>query len=286
MAKNTSVAKAPSEEVLAALANSFPVDEGFQSTPMPRISFVSQDITEETGVGRNKQIKVIVPAGTFFREVQSEETDADGKPVWEKEELGDEIDLHIVYQRKQLKHYEAATNSFASSNIYDDDGEEVILFQNKTEIARGLPADLKQDYMTKDDRSGKEKSSLEDNRVLYALLEVDGKWVLHQLNTRGTSMYAWMNYARATRPSVPAVITTVSSEPRENGSTKWNCMKFVAARTATAEETERAQEQMAELIQAINDRKERAQAKKDSDEEFNNFGKPEAPASRRLPSGK
>lgn len=268
MAK-TALMKAPSPEVLAALAQQFPIEEGYTNVPLSRISFVSQDVTKETGIGRTKKIEVIVPAGTFYQEVQTEEVDPEtGKPVWDKVELGSEIEFQVFFQRKQLKYFDAATTSFVSSNVYDDENEEVTLFANKTEIARGTPAELKKAYEAVDKRTGKVKSDLRDNRVLYALFEGEP----HQLNIGGTSMYAWLDYAKKARPSVPAVITGVTSEPREQGSTKWNCMVFSVARTASPEEAQKALDTMGEFVEALNERKARFAQKDAADKEFNALG--------------
>lgn len=262
--------KAPSKEVLDALAIYFPADEGFTNISLPRISFVSQDVVEETGTGRSKQIKVVVPGGTFYQEKQ--EVDENGKPVlndegkpsWIKTEIGDAIDLQVIFQRKQLKYFDQPSKSFVSSNVFDDNEEIVKLYANKAEIASGTPAELKKSYEFEDKRTNKVKSALEDNRVLYVLFEGE----LHQLNLRGTSMYAWLTYARSVRPSPPAVITHIESEYKESGSINWNQMVFTALRDATAEEAQKAAEDMRELIATIEERKSRDAAKAQSDKDF------------------
>lgn len=249
--------KVPSAEVLDALANLFPAEEGFSSISLPRIDYVSQDQLEESGSGRTKTVKVVVPAGTFFRNYPEVDDDGkpvldeDGKQVYGREELGSTVDVQIVYKRHQLKHYDSATNSYVSSPVFDSMDEEIPLFTNRQEIDRGFPADLRAKYMQTNQRTGKEQSSLEDTRVLYVLL--DG--VLHTLNVRGTSMYALISYMRAVRPSVPAVITHIDSEPKEAGTTKWNVMKPSMLRLATGEEGTQAVETIKELQDSIAARK-------------------------------
>ncbi len=119
-----------------------------------------------------------------------------------------------------MSYYDGDTQLYTSSPIYDTDDEIIPLFSNKKEVDRGTPAELKgrEDYAFEKD--GKKKSKLEDNKILYVLYNDD----IYQLNLRGTSMYAFMTYAKKTLP--PSVVTSFGSEPKEKGSIEWNQMTF------------------------------------------------------------
>lgn len=219
------LATAVSTESLNALANMFPTDPGYTRSVLPRLTFVSQDKTE----GKGKNMTVVMEAGTFLEERETEELNEAGKKVWSKTELGLAIEGIILYQRKQLRYYDEATEEYTSSPIYDADDEIVPLFTNKKEIARGTPAELKTKYKyTAAD--GKVKSKLEENRILYILK--DGE--IFQLNLRGSSMYSFLGYARKTL--CPSVLTKMESEPKEKGSIEWNQMTFTPVRLLTQTE--------------------------------------------------
>lgn len=238
---STAVGKVADEETLAILSESFPVEPGGSKFFIPRrISMVSQDKTE----GKGKQMKVITEAGTFFMENQTEEKDENGKPIWEKTELGTTFQGIIIFQRKQLKMYDEKTELFTSSPIYDSEDEVVPLFCDKAEVARGTPAELKAKYAFTDD-NGKQKSKLEDNRVLY--VDVDGE--LYQMNLRGSSMYSFLTYARKVSP--PTVVTEFSSEPKEKGSIAWNQMTFTPIRKLAQKEAESLIEKVQEIKQVL-----------------------------------
>ncbi len=227
-----------SEAQMQELRNSFPQDPGFTRIMLPRITFKSQDVTE----GKGKAMKVVMEAGTFIEERETEELDEEtGKKIWEKTELGLEIEGTIIFQRKQLRYFDETTEEFTASPVFDDENEIVPLFCNKAEIAKGTPAELKKLYeYTKD---GKIKSKLEENRILYILK--DGE--LYQLNLRGSSMYSFLAYSRKTL--CPSVVTVMNSEAKEKGSIAWNQMTFEVVRALS-------QEEIAGVIEKINEIKE------------------------------
>lgn len=218
---------APSPEALAALSNAFPTDPGFTRILLPRLKFVSQDKTE----GKGKNMKVIMEAGTFLEERETDELDDEGKKKWSETELGLEIEGIIIYQRKQLRYYDEATEEYTSSPIFDSEDEIVPLFTNKKEIARGTPAELKAKYQYTD-KDDKVKSRLEENRILYILKNGE----LFQLNLRGSSMYSFLSYARKTL--VPSVLTAMASQPQEKGTIAWNQMTFTPVRPLDETEVE------------------------------------------------
>lgn len=245
MAKKTQeVALRPSDEALAALRNSYPMDSGFTRVLLPRISFASQDVVE----GKGKAMKVVAEAGTFFTEVQGDEEDDDGKKVWVKNEIGTVIQGIILFQRKQLKYFDG--EKYTSSPVYDTDDEILPLFKDKKEVDRGTPKELKArpQYQGKS-AAGKDISKLEDNRLLYVLYE--GK--VHQLSLRGTSMYAFREYARNVLP--PAVLTEFKSEPQEKGSIAWNQMTFEKIRDLDANEIADVQNRVDEIRNSIAEEK-------------------------------
>lgn len=236
MAKDKELVTTMSEDTLALLQDSYPVEHGANRILLPRLGMVSQDKTE----GKGKAMKVIAEAGTFFIEKQTDEEDEDGKKVWERTELGDSIEAVILYQRKQLKYYDEATEEYTSSPVYDTDEEVIPLWCNKSEVAKGTPKELKSKYEYTD-KDGKVKSKLEENRILY--VRYDGE--IYQMNLRGSSMYSFLTYARKTLP--PSVITTLSSEAKEKGTIAWNQMTFTPKRKLSQSEAE----EIVPLVQEI-----------------------------------
>lgn len=255
---STALMKAPDESVLALLRAEFPTEPSFQRALLPRLFVLNKDEREETKVNGKKEIKVITEAGTFIREKQetnpengelvlNEDT---GKPEWTKEELGDSIEGIIVFQRKQLRYYDEGTEQYTSSPVYDNEDEVLPLFCDKAEVDRGTPAELKAKYPGVT-RAGKPKSNLEDNRILYVL--VDGE--LHQMNLRGTSMFAYMDFARKARPAVPAVLTSFGSEHMEKGDIEWQKMTFTVSRPLSADEVNEVVEKVREIKDGIEQEK-------------------------------
>lgn len=226
MKKNTEVATVASQNVMNQLSASYPVEQAGLSIILPRLGMVSQDVTEKNG----KTIKVVTEAGTFYIEKQGEDTDEEGKQKWEREEIGTELEGIIFFKRHQLKLYDEATESFISSPIYDNADEVIPLFQDKKQIAKGTPAELKAIYQYTDQDTGKIKSKLEDNRILYVLVNE----VMHQLNLRGSSMYSFLNYEKTV--PVPTVVTHFSSTSEKKGKIEWNKMKFDIVRKISDEE--------------------------------------------------
>lgn len=228
------------EHALAELKASFPVEAGFTRVFLPRLGMNSQDKFE----GKGKSAKLVKEAGQFFKEVQTDEVDEEGKKVWNKEDLGTEIEGIILYQRKQLRMFDEATEKYTSSPIYDSEDDVVPLFCDKKEVAKGTPAELKAMYKFLD-KDGKEKSKLEDNRILYVLMNGD----VYQMNLRGSSMYSWLTYARKVSP--PTVVTAFGSEAKEKGSINWNQMTFTPKRGISPEELNVVMEKVSEIKQGI-----------------------------------
>lgn len=248
MKKTTEVAAPLNDEALALLRSMYPQEEGYTRLMLPRLSFKSQDVME--GTGKNK--KVVIAAGTFFTEHQTEETDENNKKVWEKTEIGDTLEGIIIYKRKQLRMYDEATEEYSSTPIFDTNEDIVPLFCAKKEVARGTAAQLKALYEyeeTDDQGKKKKKSKLQDNTILYVL--VDGQ--LYQLNIHGSSMWSFNDYSKSVL--VASVVTTFSSEYNKNGSIEWNKMMFKAKRQITPEELETVVSNIKAIKDAVNSEK-------------------------------
>ena len=207
-------------------------------------------------------MKVVTEAGTFFTEKQSEEIDEEtGKKTWDREEHGDSIEGIILFQRKQLKMYNSDTEEYTSSPVYDNEDEVLRLFCDKKEVAKGTPKELKALYEYEDKDSGKVKSKLEDNRILYVQLEGE----VYQMNLRGSSMYSFLTYARKILP--PSVITRFSSEAKEKGQIAWNQMTFTPVRKLSQKEAEEIVTKVQEIKAAVT--AEKAQFSKTTEESEN-----------------
>jgi len=213
----------------------------------PRIGLFSQDQTE----GKGKSLRVTIEGGVFFLETQSEEVNEEtGKKDFIKDEIGKEVEIKILYKRYQLRMYDGNTEEFTSSPIYDDENEKVQLYCKKQKTDEGTPKELIERYSTLDPKTGKKKSALELQRVLY--VEYDGE--IHQMNLRGSSMFALLKYEREVgNPTV--YLTKIVSEFMEKGTNQWYKMTFSIKRKLTkAEETKKVKQQE-ELLAKIEEHK-------------------------------
>ncbi len=242
MTKGKELANVVSEETLVALQESYPVEQNGQRIILPRLGMVSQDVVE----GKGKSMKVITEAGTFFTEKPTDEEDPDtGKKIYKREELGTEIEGIILFKRYQLKMYHENEDTFTSSPVFDNENEEIPLFKDKSEVARGTVKELQAKYEYTDKATGKIRSKLELNRILYVQYEGE----TYQMNLRGTSMFAFLTYAR--KVLVPSVVTHFSSEAKEKGSINWNQMTFNAKRKLTEKEAQEILQKVQEIKQAV-----------------------------------
>lgn len=239
--KSKALVNVASEESLALLKQQFPAEQGFQRAFLPRLGMYSQDKFE----GKGKAAKLVQEAGTFFTEKQTDEENDEGKKVWDKDEIGSEIEGIIIYQRKQLRYYDESTEQYTSSPVFDTVDDIIPLFCNKQEIARGTALELKARPEYQFEKDGKIKSKLEDNKILYVLY--DGE--VYQMNLRGSSMYSYMSYAKTVNPSV--VVTHMSSEPKEKGTIAWNQMTFNKVRDLTQDEADEVIGKQQEIMAGI-----------------------------------
>lgn len=246
MSKNKELVTSADAEALKALNDSYPVENSYKQILLPRISFVSQDVTEEVKNKKTgkKEINIITEAGIFILEKQTEELDENDKKIWEKEEVGTSIKGIILYERKQLKFYDG--EKYTSSPIFDSENEILPLFKDKVEVDRGTPAELKsrKEYQGKTAK-GKDTSKLEENRILYVLMGEE----VFQLSLRGTSMYAFLDYKKKVTP--PTVVTEFDSEAKENGAISWNQITYRSLRPVTGEEASIAIEKINEIKEGI-----------------------------------
>ena len=242
--KETTLAVKMTDEQVALLQSSYPIETSFNRILLPRLGFYSQDQTE----GNGKAMKVIAEAGTFYTDTQSdeEEENEEGKMVklWKKEEIGTEIEAIILYERRQLKYFDG--EKYTSSPIYDTDEQIIPLFRDKMEVDRGTPAELKarKEYQGLSAK-GKPISKLEDNKILYVLLNE----TLYQLNLRGTSMYAFMTYKRKVTPNM--VLTKMNSEAKENGAISWSQITFEDVRPISKDEADIVVKHLREIKEAV-----------------------------------
>lgn len=250
MAKTeTRVSTKVSDETMEALKNSYPVEQGFVRSFLPRIGMYSQDVEEGKGKGK----KVTTEAGTFYIERQSDEEDENGKKIWKRQEIGDSFKGIIVYQRKQLRMYDEKTEEYTSSPVYDSDEEIVPIFCNKAEVGRDTPRNLKAKYQYTD-ANGKVKSKLEDNRILYILYEDDeNDSDIYQMNLRGSSMFSFLTFARKNLP--PSLLVEFSSEPMEKGQISWNKMTFTPVSSLSEKEIKNVLAKVSEIKDGINQEK-------------------------------
>lgn len=239
--KETALSTQLSEEQLAILDASYPVEDSFNRVLLPRLGMASQDVTE----GKGKNMKVTTEAGTFFTDRPTDEKDGNGKLLWEKDEIGTEIEAIILYERKQLKFFDG--EKYTSSPIYDSNDQIIPLFKDKVEVDRGTPDELKgrKEYQGTSAK-GKAISKLEDNKILYVLYNDE----VYQMNLRGTSMYAFMTYKRSVQPN--KVLTLMGSESKENGAIAWNQMTFENVRSITAKEADTVIEHLKKINDSIN----------------------------------
>lgn len=239
------IAAVLTDEQAAALLDLFPVEQSFVRVQLPRFGMVSQDKFE----GKGKLAKLVAEAGMFFTEHATDEVNpVDGKKIWERVDLGTQVEGIVIFQRKQLRMYDEGTQKYTSSPIYDSNDEQVSLFCDRQKIATDTPENLKKMYPGVS-RTGKAISNLQEDRILYVLLHDDEEQKVYQLNLHGTSMYAFLDYAR--KNPVPTLLTSFCSEPKENGSTNWNQMTFTQFRKITPEEASVVLEKVGEIKAGI-----------------------------------
>jgi hypothetical protein len=213
-------------EQLAILNESYSVETQNTRQSFPRFGMLAKDIVEETGTGKNKKIKLVQAAGSFYTEKETDEveTDDDGKAKksWKKDFFDTEtVQATIIYRRKQLRFYDAGLEKFISSPIYDNSDQVVPLYLDKRQIAKGTPVELQALYPTKTAK-GKDSSKLKETYILYIL--IDG--VTYQWNLTESSKWAFLDYARTVNPST--VVTEIGSVEETFGTNTFRKATFTS----------------------------------------------------------
>lgn len=224
------------DEQLAILNDAFPAPEESNRLQLPRFGMLSKDITEESGSGKNKKIKVVEAAGTFYTEKDLGEVDKDGKKVWTREYLSEaEVDLIIVYHRRQLRMFDSSLEKFYSTPIYDNSEQVLPLYLDKQVVKRGTQAELQAMFPALT-LKGKPSSKLKEDCILYVVYKNE----LYQCNLSQSSKWEFKSYAKTVNPST--VVTSFSSVEDSNGTNTYHKMVFKKSRAISQDEFETVNE--------------------------------------------
>jgi hypothetical protein len=220
-----------SEEQLAILNESYPINDDESRLLLPRFGMLAKDITEEVGTGKNKKINVIQPSGTFFTERDNGEVNVDtGKKVWTKTFIeGEEVDVIIAFHRRQLRKYDSSLEKFISTPIFDNAEQVVPLYLDKQVIKRGNQAQLQSCYPALTQK-GKPTSDLKEETILYVVYKDE----LYQCNISQSSKWEFKTYKKSINPST--VVTTLGSVEETFGKNTYRKMTFTNKRMINAEE--------------------------------------------------
>lgn len=255
-----------SEDQLALLDQSFPVEEENRGPRVPRIGFLSKDVTEESGTGKAKKIKVIESAGTFYKDVESEEVDpSTKKKLWEKQYITDKagepesLDVVIFFNRRQLRMYSDADGVYINSPVYDSPDQKIPLFKGADKIGEGTEAELRAMYpaLTK---KGKPTSDLDIVKILYFLYEGG----IYQMSLSQSSKYAFEAYKRDVKTVSRYVTRMGMSEEMTNGSNVYRHVTFEKHETISKDQADI-------ILPVITDMNRFIEAKQKSDAEFNDM---------------
>jgi len=223
-----------------------PKENTFIRKTFPRISFTSQDKTE----GKGKNMVVTEEAGTFFTEKPTDETNEHGKKIWSHDEIGKSFEGVIFFTRKKLSYYDQAAGKFISSSMYDQDTDEIVLWQDGKQLAKGTKAQLQAPYMfTKED--GKKSCKLAENKILYVYYNGE----VYEFTIKGTSMFEYSAYYKQWNGEPNKNLTLISSVEAENGATRWNKTTYSRVRQLTQEEWDITRGLAREMIEGIAEEK-------------------------------
>jgi len=223
-----------------------PKENTFIRKVFPRIAFVSQDVTE----GKGKSTKVTTEAGTFFTEKPTDETNEHGKKIWSHDEIGKSLEGVIFFTRKKLSYYDQAAGKFISSSMYDQDTDEIVLWQDGKQLAKGTKAELQAPYMfTKED--GKKSCKLAENKILYVYYNGE----VYEFTIKGTSMFEYSAYYKQWNGEPNKNLTLISSVEAENGATRWNKTTYRRVRQLTQDEWDITRGLAREMIEGIAEEK-------------------------------
>lgn len=227
--------KTLSAEELEVLNSSYPVSEESNKLTLPRFGLLSKDIVEETGKGKAKTIKVLESAGTFYTEKDQGETNDEGKKVWTKEFIGEDAEVIIAFERKQLRKFDASLKKFISSSVYDNKDQIIPLYLDKQIIKKGTPEQLQSLYPALTAK-GKKSSDLKEETLLFVIY----KGELYQCTLSQSSKWSFKDYKKGLNPST--VLTKLSSVEETFGTNTYRKMTFTNVRNITADELALVQE--------------------------------------------
>lgn len=221
------------DEQRAVLNENYPASDDEARPVFPRFGMLAKDIIEESGSGKNKTIKVIESAGTFYTEKDLGEVDkSTGKKKWTKEFIeGEIVDLIITYHRKQLRKFDSSLEKYISSAIFDNAEQIIPLYLDKQIIKRGTQAQLQSIYPALTQK-GKPTSDLKEETILFVIY----KGELYQCNISQSSKWEFKAYKKTVNPSL--VLTTVGSIEETFGKNTYRKMTFKINRDINQEEFE------------------------------------------------
>jgi hypothetical protein len=262
MSKSTEI----NETQLAELNAAYPVSEDTGRLSLPRLGMLSKDITEVTGTGKAKKIKIIQSAGTFYTEMDKGEVNDEGKKVWTKEFIdGEEIEVIIPFHRYQLRRYDASLEKFYSTPIYDSAEQVLPLYLDKQVVQQGTQAELQAKY-PKLTQKGKKSSDLKKYIILYVLYN----GTMYQMNPSVSSGWAFDAYKRTVNPST--VLTALSSSEETFGDNTYRKMTFTNKRLINADdEFASVQESQGTLRMAVDADQKRLTASSAQDKELDDM---------------
>lgn len=222
--------KTLSAEELSVLNESYPVSDESTKLSLPRFGLLSKDIVEETGKGRNKTIKVLESAGTFYTEKDLGEVDEEtGKKIWTKEFIGEAAEVIIAFERKQLRKFDVSLKKFISSSVYDNKDQVIPLYLDKQVIKRGTP-DMLQSLYPALTAKGKKSSDLKEETILFVIYKDE----LYQCTLSQSSKWSFKDYKKGLNPST--VLTMLNTSEETFGTNTYRKMTFTNIRNLTQEE--------------------------------------------------
>lgn len=239
-------ALALSDEQRAFLDESFPVSQDDNNRlTLPRFGMLAKDITEETGKGKEKKIKVIEASGTFYIEKDEGETNEEGKKVWTKTFLeGETQEVIITYYRYQLKYYDEPLKKYYSTPVYDTPDQVLPLYLDKKIVKRGTEKELQAMY-PKLTASGKPSSALQKLTLLFVIFKDE----LHQFNLGMASGWSFSSYKRSINPST--VLTRLGSIEETKGSNTYCKTTFTNVRPVSSDEFDIVKENVTLVKQSV-----------------------------------
>lgn len=234
------------QEQLEILNNAFPVATESNRPQYARLGMLSKDLTEVTGTGKNKKVKILQPSGTFYIESDKGEVDeSSGKKKWSKDFIdGETIEVIICYHRKQLRMYDSSLEKFYSTPVYDNASQVLPLYLDKQVVMKGTQPELQAKFPTLT-LKGKPSSKLKEETILYVAYEGE----LHQMNLSQSSKWTFKDYTKQGNPST--CITTLGSVEDTFGDNTFSKVTFTKGRVINRDEFETVNESQTTLKETV-----------------------------------